>query len=258
MKILASERQRKILEEIRKRGASTISELSKDFSVSEMTIRRDLGRLEQEGLIKRTYGGALSLELAAFEPTFQEKDVINIEEKRRIGAAAVSIVNQGDTIFLTTGTTAMQIVKNLVKSKSVINLTVVTNSLNNAYELCKLDSIRLFVIGGEVRKRSYAMIMPQIEESLKGIYIDKFFLGVNGLSYEYGLTIPNPLEAQLCRLVIQKSRETIVVADHSKFGEVAFAHIANLNEIDKIITNSAVDQRYIDQLKDKGIEVILA
>ncbi|GAH60692.1 unnamed protein product [marine sediment metagenome] len=100
--------------------------------------------------------------------------------------------------------------------------------------------------------------MPQIEESLKGIYIDKFFLGVNGLSYEYGLTIPNPLEAQLCRLVIQKSRETIVVADHSKFGEVAFAHIANLNEIDKIITNSAVDQRYIDQLKDKDIEIVLA
>jgi len=253
--MLAGERQRKILEEIRNRGASTISELSKDFSVSEMTIRRDLGRLEQEGLIKRTYGGALSLELAAFEPTFQEKDVINIEEKRRIGAAAVSIVNQGDTIFLTTGTTAMQIVKNLVKSKSV--LTVVTNSLNNAYELCKLDSIRLFVIGGEVRKRSYAMIMPQIEESLKGIYIDKFFLGVNGLSYEYGLTIPNPLEAQLCRLVIQKSRETIVVADHSKFGKAAFAHIANLNEIDKIITDSALEQEYISQIKDKGIEVIV-
>ena len=255
--MLAGERQRKIVREIRNRGASTISELSKNFNVSEMTIRRDLDRLEQERLIKRTYGGALSLEVATFEPTFQEKDSIEIEEKRRIGAAAVSIINQGDTIFLTTGTTTMQIVKNLVKSKSVINLTVVTNSVNNAYELCKLDSIRLFVIGGEVRKRSYAMIMPQIEESLKGICIDKFFLGVNGLSYEYGLTIPNPLEAQFCRLVIQKSRETVVVADHSKFGKVAFAHIANLNKIDKIITDSAVDQEYIDQLKDKGIGVIV-
>jgi DeoR family fructose operon transcriptional repressor len=255
--MLAGERQRKILEEIRNRGASTISELSKDFSVSEMTIRRDLDRLEQEGLIKRTYGGALSLELATFEPTFQEKDAVNIEEKRRIGTAAVSMINQGNTIFLTTGTTTMQIAKNLVKSRPVINLTVATNSLNNAYELCKLDSIRLFVIGGEVRKKSYAMIMPQLEESLKGICIDKFFLGVNGLSYEYGLTIPNPLEAQLCRLVIQKSRETIVVADHSKFGKAAFAHIANLNEIDKIITDSALDQEYISQMKDKGIEVIV-
>jgi DeoR family fructose operon transcriptional repressor len=255
--MLAGERQRKILEEIRNRGASTISELSKDFSVSEMTIRRDLDRLEQEGLIKRTYGGALSLELATFEPTFQEKGAVNIEEKRRIGTAAVSMINQGNTIFLTTGTTTMQIVKNLVKSRPVINLTVATNSLNNAYELCKLDSIRLFVIGGEVRKKSYAMIMPQLEESLKGICIDKFFLGVNGLSYEYGLTIPNPLEAQLCRLVIQKSRETIVVADHSKFGKAAFAHIANLNEIDKIITDSALDQEYISQIKDKGIEVIV-
>lgn len=255
--MLAGERQRKILEEIRNRGASTISELSKDFSVSEMTIRRDLDRLEQEGLIKRTYGGALSLELATFEPTFQEKDAVNIEEKRRIGTAAVSMINQGNTIFLTTGTTTMQIVKNLVKSRPVINLTVATNSLNNAYELCKLDSIRLFVIGGEVRKKSYAMIMPQLEESLKGICIDKFFLGVNGLSIEYGLTIPNPLEAQLCRLVIQKSRETIVVADHSKFGKAAFAHIANLNETDKIITDSALDQEYISQIKDKGIEVIV-
>jgi len=256
--MLPGERQQKILEEIKNKGAATISELSKNFNVSEMTVRRDLNLLEEKGLIKRTYGGALSLEVATFEPTFQEKDSINIEEKRRIGAAAVSIINQGDTIFLTTGTTTMQIVKSLLKSRSHMNLTVVTNSLNNAYELCKLNNIRLFVIGGEVRKTSYAMVMPQIEESLKGIYIDKFFLGVNGLSNEYGLTIPNPLEAQLCRLVIRKSRETIVVADHSKFGKVTFAHIANLNEIDKVITDSAVDQEYIRQLKEEDIEVILA
>jgi len=256
--MLAGERQQRILEEIKNKGAATISELSKNFNVSEMTIRRDLNRLEEEGLIKRTYGGALSLEVATFEPTFQEKDSINIEEKRRIGAVAISIINEGDTIFLTTGTTTMQIVKNLLKSRSHMNLTIVTNSLNNAYELCKLNNIRLFVIGGEVRKKSYAMVMPQIEESLRGIYIDKLFLGINGLSIEYGLTVPNPLEAQFCQLVIRKSKETIVVADHSKFGKVTFAHVVNLGEIDKVITDSAVDQRYVYQLKEKGIEVILA
>jgi len=256
--MLGRERQQKILEEITGKGAATISELSKDFNVSEMTIRRDLTRLEEEGLIKRTYGGALSLDLATFEPTFQEKDSINMEEKRKIGAAAVSMINPGDTVFLTTGTSTMQIVENLLRSRSPMNLTVVTNSLNNAYELCKLSNIRLFVIGGEVRKASYAMVMPQIQESVKGIYIDKFFLGVNGISDEYGLTIPNLLEAQLCHLVIQKSRQTIVIADHTKFGKVTFAHIANLDEIDKVITDSGVDEKYVHQLKDKGIEVIIA
>jgi DeoR/GlpR family transcriptional regulator of sugar metabolism len=252
--MLVAERQRKILQEVKNKRAVKIFELSQLFNVSEMTIRRDLEKLDSEGLLQRTYGGALAIEKMALEPTFQEKDSLNMEEKQRIGRAAASMVNEGNTVFLSTGTTTFQIIENLVNKR---NITVVTNSLNNAYEICKLNNTRLFVIGGEVRKRSYAMIMPQIEESLKGICIDKFFLGVNGLSYEYGLTIPNPLEAQLCRLVIQKSRETIVVADHSKFGKVTLAYIVNLDEINKIITDSAVDREYIDQIKDKDIEVIL-
>jgi len=251
--MLAEERQRKILQEVKRRRAAKIFELSKLFNVSEMTIRRDLEKLSAQGLIQRAYGGAISIEGTAFEPTFQEKKSVNIEEKRRIGIAAASMIENGDTVCLTTGTTTMQIIKHLGKK----NITVVTNSLNNAFELSKLSNIRLFIIGGELRAGSYAMVGPQTRKHIQEFYVDKLFLGVNGFSIENGLTTPNPSEAEICQVMIKIAKETIVVADHSKLESVSLAKIADIECVDKLITDSDVDEKYLQQLQEKEIEVIV-
>lgn len=251
--MLAEERQRRILQEVKRRRAAKVFELSKLFDVSEMTIRRDLEKLDAERLIQRAYGGALSVEGTALEPTFQEKESVNIKEKERIGVAAASIVTEGNTICLSTGTTTMQIIKNLATKK----ITVVTNSLNNAFELSKLSNVRLSIIGGELRAGSYAMVGSHTGKHFRQLYVDKLFLGVNGFSIEHGLTTPNPSEAEICRVMIEIAKETIVVADHTKLESVSFAKIANIECVDKLITDSDVDEKYVKQLREREIEVTI-
>lgn len=251
--MLARERQLRILEEIRRHKAIKVSQLSRMFNVSEMTIRRDLEKLSEEGLIERVHGGVISLDGTAFEPTFKEKETINIEEKRKIGKMAASLIKENDTVCFGPGTTVMQIVKNLGNK----NITALTNSLNIAFELTKLPGIILFVIGGEVRRGSYAMVGPETEEYLQRFFVDKFFVGVNGFSITQGITIPNPSEAAVYREMMRLSRETIVVVDHTKFGNVSFVKIADIDCIDKLITDSGVDERYVKQLEEREIEVIV-
>jgi len=252
--MLAAERQRKILQEVKNKRAVKIFELSQLFNVSEMTIRRDLEKLDSEGLLQRAYGGALAIEKMVLEPTFQEKDSVNVEEKQIIGIAAASMINEGDTVFLSTGTTTMQIIKNLVNKK---NITVMTNSLNNAFELSRLSGIRLLVVGGELRERSYAVVGPWTKQNLQGLYVDKLFLGVNGFSIKHGLTTPNLEEAEICQLMIKIAREVIVVADHSKFESVAFAQIADIDCVNRLITDSGADKEFVKKLQDKDIEVFI-
>jgi DeoR/GlpR family transcriptional regulator of sugar metabolism len=251
--MFAKERQQKILQKIEHRRAARVSELSKLFNVSEMTIRRDLEKLSDEGLIERVHGGVLSIDGTALEPTFQEKETVNIEEKRRIGKVGASIIKEGDTVCLGPGTTVMQIIKNLGKK----HLTALTNSLNIAFELSKLSNVRLFVIGGELRPGSYAMVGPETEEYLHRFYVDEFFVGVNGFSIEHGLTIPNPSEAAVYRAMIKLAKETIVVADYTKLESVSFVKIADIQCVDKLITDSGVYEKYVQQLQEREIEVIV-
>jgi len=251
--MLAEERQQKILQEVKHRRAVKIFELNKLFNVSEMTIRRDLEKLDNQGLLQRTYGGALSIERTAFEPTFQEKESMNIEEKRRIGIAAASMINEGDTVCVTAGTTIMQIVKNL----NMKSITIVAISLNIAFELSKLPNVKLFTIGGEIRTGSYAMVGPQAIKFLQKLYVDKLFLGVNGFSIEYGLTTPSPSEAEICQTIIKIAKEIIVVADHTKLETVSFSKITDIDCVDKLITDSSIDEKYVQQLQEKGVEVII-
>jgi len=255
-KMLARERQQKILQEVKRQRAIKVKELSKLFNVSEMTIRRDLEKLSRQGLIERVHGGVLSIDGTAFEPTFREKEIVNMEEKIKIGKKAASLVKENDTVCLGPGTTVMQIVKNLGEKR----ITALTNSLNIAFELSKIPNVRLFVIGGEVRSESYAMVGPETEDYLRRFYVDKFFVGVNGFTIEHGITIPNPSEAAVYREMIKLSRETIVVADHTKLGRVSFAKIADVECIDALITDSGIYERYegyIRELQAREIKVIV-
>jgi len=254
--MLASERQNRILEILRRDKAVEVSELSKAFDVSEMTIRRDLLKLEQAGLLKRTFGGAVvAPNFFALQLSFAEKEAVYAEEKRGIGLAAARLIRDGETIAFGAGTTTFQVVRHIGE---VEHLTVVTNAINIAMELANRPNIKLLVTGGSLRERSFALVGPFGEAMLGQIHINKFFLGVTGISIEHGVTTLDLLEASMYKAMMKAAGEVIVVADHSKFGSITLAPIAGIGEVKNIVTDTGIPPEYLQELGERGVEVTVA
>lgn len=249
------ERQRRILELVRSGAAVKVADLSAEFGVSESSIRRDLRDLERSGLLERTHGGALANGGTLAEQTFEEKTTLSLREKEAIARVAASLVQDGDAIILDAGTTTLQIAR-LLRSRR--NLTVVTNAIPIAAELADLPSIELILIGGSVKGNTLAMVGPMAERALEQLNVDRVFLGTNGLDLTRGLTTPTPAEAAVKRRMIAAARETVVVADHSKLGKVAFATIAPLGAGTVLISDRGLDASVVAELEARGVEVILA
>jgi DeoR family transcriptional regulator of aga operon len=248
------DRRAEIVRLVNDHGRVTVAELSRRFKVSPVTIRSDLAYLENKGLIHRTYGGALTRDLVAFDRSLSEKQSLHAEEKKRIGAAAAELVLDGDSIILDSGTTTMEVAKNLKGKK---NLTVMTNAVNIASELAGIPGITVMLTGGTLRERSFSLVGPQAEASLREYCFDKLFLGVDGFDLSFGLSTPNVLEARLNRAMIEAAKQTIVVADSSKFGRRSLSLIAKVDRIHKLVTDSNVPSEYVRALEDLGIEVIV-
>jgi DeoR family fructose operon transcriptional repressor len=221
--------------------------------VSEVTIRRDLKELEADELIKRVHGGAVLNDNTKFEPTFLEKTDKFYDEKDSIGKFAAQIIVDGDTIALDAGTTTLSIARHITAK----NITIITNSIDIAYETSKKKDVEVIVIGGTLRWETRAMVGPVADNTLKNFRVDKAFIGTNGICSINGLTTPNIIEANTKREIIKIAKQTIVVCDHTKFGIVSFAKITNLDSIDMIITNNGLDKQLLKNFADKNIKIII-
>jgi DeoR family transcriptional regulator of aga operon len=250
------DRRSTILEIINQRGKIHVDELSKAFSVSEVTVRNDLKKLEKDGFLRRTHGGALKANNVAFDLTLMEKAKKHADEKRAIGAKAAEMIYDGDTIILDSGTTTFEIARN-IKEKKKKNITVITNALNIATELAGVEGIGVVLTGGMLREKSFSLVGPHAEQTLKDYFGDKLFLGVDGICTDYGITTPNLLEAQVNRLMVERSNEVIVVTDSSKFGRRSLCLIVDLSSIDKIITDHGIPENDLSALRSKDVEVSL-
>jgi len=248
------ERRNEIVQIINKKGRASVEELSKKFRVSVVTIRNDLSFLENRALIHRVYGGALTRNVVAFDTAIIEKQKLHAEEKRRIGAAAAKMIFDGDSVLIDSGTTTMEIAKNIKNRKE---LTVMTNAINIATELAGIPGITVMLTGGTLREKSFSLVGPHAEAVLKEFYFDKLFLGVDGFDIDFGLTTPNFLEARLNRFMVEMAKEVIAVMDSSKFGRRSLSLIVKPDQIDKIITDNNIPKNYLEALQDLGIEVIL-
>ena len=250
------ERREKILQLITINEEVKISDLSQLFNVSEISIRRDLIGLESENLLKRTYGGAISTAKVIQEQSFKEKINKHLEEKKRIAAFAVKMIQRGDRILLDSGTTTLQIARMI---KNPQELTVVTTSLPIAEELGIYSGINLILTGGIYNPTYQSLVGPLTVKNLTQFHVNKVFMGIDGLSISNGLTTISDLEAEVRQAILQIAGEVIVVADHSKIGRIGFAHIASIAKIHKLITDEYPDTKdFIKDLEDKGIEVLLA
>ena len=253
--MLTEQRRRLILERLRERGVVRTSELSELFSVSPMTIRNDLNALAKEGELIRIHGGAIVKEPLASEPSYHEKETVNLEEKRRIGRLAASLIEDGMAVFIGNGTTTMQIVQHLSPE---VRFRAFTNALTHAVELSKLPQVEVYVVGGYLRGVSYAMVGRLARQALDGVYFDLAFLGANGVSLEYGVTIPALEEAETAAEVVRHARKTVLVVDHTKFGVVTHGKIVGLSEVDAIVTDRPLAPELARALEHLDVELLVA
>ncbi len=252
---LTEQRRRLILERLRTWGEVRTTELAQMFGVSPMTIRNDLNALGEAGALKRTHGGAVSNEPIAREPSYKDKEGQRSAEKARIGAAAAQEISEGMVVFVGNGTTTMQLVRRLPR---LVRLAVFTNALNHAGALLEHPGVSVYVVGGYLRGVSYGMVGGLARKALEGVFFDAAFVGVNGVSLEYGFTLPSLEEAEVMAAVVRRARRTFVLADHSKFGAVTHARVADFGEVDAVITDRIPPEEFARAFNELDVRLVVA
>ncbi len=249
-----AERRSYIIQVLQDQGHASVSALSDKLGVSEVTIRKDIHFLEQRNLLIRTHGGAVLVDGYVSDQPFEEKSTRNAEEKRRIGAAAAGMVADGETLILDSGSTTLQIARNLRNKKGLI---VATASVHIAMELLRIPNIDVLMLGGLIRPNSGAVVGSYAEMMLRDHAFQKLFLAGDGFDVGYGLTTTNTMEAHLNRLMMASSRQTIAVVDSSKIGRRGLSRICGAEEIDTLIIDSGVSEDTVNRLEDLGVNVMV-
>lgn len=241
-----------ILEELSVAGTLGVVEIAARLGVSTASVRRDLQALEEQKLLSRTHGGAVA-NSTAYELPLRYRGVRHREAKRRIAAAAAERVAEHiASVALTGGTTTSEVARRLADRRG---LTVVTNALNIAAELAVRPDLKLIVTGGTARSESYELVGPLAESTLVGMNPDLAFVGVDGISADGGLTTHHDIEAHTNRVLIDRARHVVVVADGSKVGHLAFARICDVRSVDELITDDSAPPDELRRLAEAGVAV---
>lgn len=251
--MLVAERYEKIVGLVNERGSIRVTELSELCQVTEETIRRDLDRLEQAGRLRRSHGGAVSVKDAHHaEIPYTEREITHAEEKKRIATEAVKRILPKERILLDASSTAWYMAANVPD----LPLTVLTNSIKVATELSSKEKIEVISTGGILAQRSLSFVGPLAERSLDAYHVDKVFLSCKGVHLDRGISESNELQARIKERMIGMADEVILLADSSKFGTRAFTHVADLDQVDVIITDRGIDKATLERLQERGITVI--
>jgi DeoR family transcriptional regulator of aga operon len=254
--LLGEERKRKIAQIVESEGRVIVAELVKRFGLSEVTIRTDLEALASTGAVVRVHGGAIKPGETNHDSPLEFKETLHHAEKARIARAAAGLIRPAQTIILDSGTTTVEIARQ-IRKQVIKPLTIVTNALPVALELGSVKEFTVIMLGGILRPMSCSLVGPQAEREMSQMNADHLFLGVGGMDPEMGLFTPDILEAQLNATMIRVAKEVTVVADSSKFRQRSLSVIAKTELIHRVITDEGVDQAIVASLRKRGIEVVL-
>lgn len=251
-------RREHLLTFIKAKDFVKVSDLSARFGVSEVTIRADLDALAGHGYIRRIRGGAMPNVRPYSERPFEEAKSAHVTEKALIARAAANLVTSGETIILDVGTTTTSLAQELLKRTDLQDIVVFTNALNIALELERaIPRFSVVVIGGTLRPLQHSLVDPLGGIMLERINAHTVFLGCNGIDVRNGITNVNLPEADIKRRMLQAARRRVVVADGSKVGEVALAHLCPVNAIDLLITDSAANSTHLNALREQDLEIMV-
>jgi DeoR/GlpR family transcriptional regulator of sugar metabolism len=254
-KLFLQERLDRIVALLQEQGRVSVADLSERFSVSPVTVRNDLTMLEQQGRLVRTHGGAVARPDPGMEPpAFALRKELHLAEKERIGRTAAALVRDGESIALDASTTAWQIARNL---KDRRELTVITNGLFIALEFLDSPGVTVVMPGGSLRVASASLVGEQGACILERYHVQKGFFGAGGFTLDEGLTDTNQYEVELKRRMVERSKKVIAVVDSSKWGQVTFASLASVDQLDCVISDEAAPAEMAAVLRQRGIEVTL-
>lgn len=253
------ERKQAILDRLTEEKRVYVSDLSQEFDVSEVTIRKDLKELEERGELRRVHGGATVVApgKVAVESTLDELIQIHMAEKRAIARAAYERICDGDALLLDASTTTRELAC-LLGEGTHKNITVITTALQIAQKLAPCEHIQVIQIGGIIRRSLLTAMGPMATEALRGIHADKAFIGVNGIDPLAGLTTQNMLECEVKRHMIESATQSFVLADSSKMCCIALGVICPVNRVDYVVTDAAAPPSVVKRLEDCGVEVVSA
>jgi DeoR family fructose operon transcriptional repressor len=255
--LIPAQRRHRIREYLQRHQIVRSATLSEALGVSEATVRRDLAWLEQQGEVERTHGGAVLTQRLPTEPAYSSSLLAHPDEKRAIGVTAAALVEPGDTIFVNSGTTTAEVLRAL-RARGLRGLTVVTNNLATLAE-AREPGYELILVGGSYRPRSHSMAGRFAAGSIRQVYADRAFIGVDGLSLQHGCTTPINTEAEVASLMIERTQgPVIIVADHSKWGVVSNFEIAPLSKISIWVTDPGLAPEWQAELQSRSIEVRIA
>jgi DeoR/GlpR family transcriptional regulator of sugar metabolism len=253
--IPGTERQKQILSLLSKQGRLSVEEIVRQFDISHATARRDLELLASLGKVQRVHGGVVAVEQAPPELPILERQDEQAEEKARIGRAAAGLVGEGETVFLGSGTTVLEVDRNLRHRR---NLTVITNSLAVLNVLAGAEGITIVSLGGMLRSSELSFIGHITEHALADIRVNKVIMGTRGLSLEHGLTNDYLQETLTDRAILKIGAQVLIVADHTKVNRVSTVLLAPLDSMNIFVTDSKADKKFMQALKKQGIQVLIA
>ncbi len=248
------ERHQQILDTLIKHESVQVSDLSALLEVSAVTIRKDLTELERANKLYRSHGKAILINPYINNRSVNEKEKLSTEEKNAIGRIAADMITKDDSIIIASGTTVHALARNI---KPIHNLTVVSASLQVSEILANNEAIEIIQLGGMLRHSSNSVVGKYAEQMLQNFCCSKLFLGVDGIDLEFGLTTTDVREADLNKEMMRTAQKTIVLADSSKFRRRGFSKIANIEDVDMIITDSAIPEAIAHRIREMGVELIV-
>lgn len=254
MIMVKEDRHKLILDTLMAHESIQVAELSSLLGVSAVTIRKDLTELEKKKMLYRSHGRAILINPFISNRHVSEKEGMAIEQKRQIGMAAAKLITKDDSIIIASGTTVQAFARCIVPDQ---RLTVISASLKVSEVLGADSRINVIQLGGSLRHSSLSVVGSVAGDMLSEISCSKLFLGVDGIDFDFGITTTDLREAELNRLMMRAAEKVIVLADSSKFRRKGFGKIANLSDVDLVITDSGVSNKVAQSLEDLGIELIV-
>ena len=250
----AIERKRYILDELQRNGSVVITDLAERIQVSSMTIRRDLNAMAEDGMVTLEHGGAVLNSGSLFECSISFKNEINVSEKQRIAAKCMEYINEGDSVFLDAGTTPNELAA-LLRGKR--NISVLTHSLLVANTTATMRNIKLIMCPGEFRENSMAFLGPLTDDFIQHFQIDTLFLALEGIDLTDGLSVVDVQDGHTKKVLVEKAKRVICMADHSKFSGDGMARMVFWSQVDVLVTADRTENRpLLDTIRRQGVKVI--
>ncbi len=251
--MLAIERRNAILAKLNTNGKVIVADLSREFDVTEETIRRDLEKLDNEGLAKKTYGGAVASQNLNTDLPFNVRKSTNVELKQNIAEKIAEMINDGDYIMLDASSTAIFVTK-CIKSRK--NITLITNSVEIMLELADKDDWNILSTGGALKKGALSLVGTSAERMIRGFHVDLAVCSCKGIDINMGITDSNEKDSEIKQAIFAAADHKILAVDSTKFDKISFVRVTDISDVDTVVTDTQPSERWCEYLKKKGVNLV--